>query len=459
MNLKDILPTKKKTKNKESKKDKETASDPKSGKGTDKKSPAHQKPPSTSSNTPGSIYLDTFNKHPKCEDDRKQVTKKCEPQAPQDESDEKKGIKRAKKAGLSGKLAELAETFDTAGKLAAGYKRDKHSVTAFDGNGWMEDHCTGMWFTPTDVHSPDIEKKLNDMLGKLENSRFSLLKKGFDDLKDLAIEKAGDVAIKKAEGFAGRTVLKEGAGAVFGETVVVPIAMGIWTIADAMSTAKELAELAGSHGKAAYDALMNIKNIGDKTQEILEAYKTEPHRAHADAMSLMAQIDPCLRARKCLLVPYKNTDGEGKLTKAVSQAKHGNGCCPGQTGHHILPDAMVDGAGCPGYDYDNAPTICLEGTKNGFKHGSHGMAHGALSASIKNYKRDTGKNTLSYEEAKKQGIAAVRAAGAAQCDPQCLEAQLDAHYKGCVGKELNADAGTGGNRSKSTTGNTKEKKK
>jgi hypothetical protein len=180
-------------------------------------------------------------------------------------------------------------------------------------------------------------------------------------------------------------------------------------------------------------------------------------------MSLIAQVDPCLRARKCLLVPYKNAASDGskdeeesakrtaetgkkttvKSSKAKSQAKHGGGCCPGQTGHHILPNAMVEGAGCPGYDYDSAPTMCLEGAKNGPTHGSHGMAHHRLKQAMDRYRALTSKDKLSYEDAKEHAIDAVQRAGAIQCERKCLEAQLDAHYK-CSGKELNADAGNGG---------------
>jgi len=191
--------------------------------------------------------------------------------------------------------------------------------------------------------------------------------------------------------------------------------------------ATELAESAKTKGPAALKAITDIRDIKEKSQAILEDFKKNPHKAHANAMSIMAQLDPCVRARKCMLVPYQNTKGLGdKLTKeisgeegggglkAIAQARHGNGCCPGQTGHHILPDAMVKDADCPGYDYDMAPTVCLEGTKNGKEHGSHGMAHGNLKESIGGYKEKFSKDTISYEiireikhKAGKPGVTAV----------------------------------------------------
>jgi hypothetical protein len=198
----------------------------------------------------------------------------------------------------------------------------------------------------------------------------------------------------------------------------------------------------------------------------MEDFKKNPHKVHANIMSLMAQLDPCVRARKCMLVPYKNTKGIGDKAakeirdseegggglKAIAQARHGNGCCPGQTGHHILPDAMVDPAKCPGYDYDMAPTVCLEGTNNHAGHGSHGMAHGNLKTSIQRYKTRTKKDTIPYADAKKHGLDAIELAGVGHCERACLEAQLDKHYKGCVGKELNADSGSGGAKKAPDTG-------
>ncbi|NHZ81342.1 hypothetical protein F2P44_18975 [Massilia sp. CCM 8695] len=417
----------------------------------------------TSANSPTSIYLDTFNKHPSCADDEKVVKDKCKPEPEQSEEDKKKGKPKPERKGLGGKLATAAKALDDAGKLAAGYKRDPGSKTAFDGNGWMEDHCTGQWISPIHTADPEFEKKLTEMLENIEDKRLRLMLDGFDELVEVAVAKVGPVAQEMATNFLIRAGLKAGVGVLTAETLLGPYLMGAWTATDLVLTAKELAAMAGDKGKAALDALEKTKNIGDKAKDILGSYKKEPHRAHADAMSLMAQLDTCLRARKCLLVPYKNADSDGRTdkeesarrtaasgkkatvtnSKAKSQAKHGHGCCPGQTGHHILPNAMVEGADCPGYDYDNAPTMCLEGANNAALHGSHGMAHNNLKVAMFDYTKKTGKSKLSYADAKKHAIDAVQMAGAIQCKRECLEAQLDAHYK-CDGKELNANAGVGG---------------
>lgn len=430
----------------------------------------------TTTNTPTSIYLDTFTTKKVCNEDEKMVREKCKPEPEHSEDDKKKGKPKPKKKGLAGRLASAAEVFDDAGKLANRYKRDA-SKTAFDGNAWMDDHCTGMWFSPIDTASPEFEKNLQSMMEKLQQNRLKTLIDGFQDLAEIAISKAGPVAQEIATNFMLKTGAKVVAGVVLGETIVAPVVMGMWTIHDLFSTAKKLAALAGGPGQAALEALNQIKNIEEKAKDILNSYKTEPHRAHADAMAVMAQLDSCLRARKCLLIPYKNAASDGtkdeeetakkkenyqketnhdtpaerekKLknmrvvtSKSKSQAKHGLGCCPGQTGHHILPDAMVKNANCPGYKYKEAPTMCLEGAKNAPTHGSHGLAHSNLTKAMATYKAESGP-TISYKDAKKHAIDAVHKAGAIQCSRACLEAQLDAHYN-CAGLELDPNAGGGG---------------
>ena len=392
--------------------------------------------------TPPNVYMDDPNAKKHCASDRKDIEKKCKPEPPQSEEDEKKGVKRRRKGGLSGKLAEAAEGIDGVGKNKANYKRNKSSRTALDGNAWMEDHCSGLWITPCFGYSEEFEKNLTDMMENLKDDSTSMMLNLLGEIKEFALEKAKEEAVDIGTRFAARTALKGVVGILTAETAIGPVLMGAWTVSDILGTAAELAELAGPKGKAAYEAMMNLNDISEKGAKILADYKDNPHKAHADAMTLMARIDPCTRARKCMLPPYKNTDGSP--SKAMAQARHGNGCCPGQTGHHILPDSMVKDAGCPGYDQKEAPVICLEGRNNCAEHGSHGGAHGALKGTMSDYKKDANSDTISYEEAKKQGLDAAQKSGAAHCDRKCLEAQIDAHYKGCKDKQLKATAGTGG---------------
>ncbi|NHZ38473.1 HNH/endonuclease VII fold toxin-2 domain-containing protein [Massilia rubra] len=415
----------------------------------------------TGGNTISSPYLDTFNTKKACKKDLADVVQNCTPH--NDEKDAKTGKAKLKPQGIKQKLSKVTDVIDTLGKKLTGYTRNIDSKTAFDGNGWMEEGCTGAWVTPFaprqkgDQAGIDADKKklaevktsMQDMLKKLENEKMSLLMSSLSSLKAMALAAAKAKAEEIIQRLAVKIVVKAFFGVVLVETVAGPFIMAAWTAHDIVATAAELAALIGPKGEAVSRAMAKILNIKDEAKKILAMYDANPHRAQADAMSLLAQLNPCMRARKCLLIPYKNTTPDGvnvpevEKNKATAQARHGTGCCPGQTGHHIIPNAMMEGVGCAAYEYENAPTICLEGTKNGFEHGSHGLAHKNLSESIKEYKKKNNSNFLDYKEAKKQGIDAVVEAGAFHCNRECLEAQIDSHYKPCEDKMLNANAGTG----------------
>lgn len=416
--------------------------------------------PKTAANTPGTYYIDTPNAKVPCKTERSLIEKKCKPEPAQSEEDKKNNKPRPKRKGLGGAIAEATEKFDEASKGIVDYNRDK-STSATTGNAWMDDHCSGLWVTPNPSlkKSPEIEnikKKLEEVADKLDGGVMSwlgMLKDAVGELADLAREMVSPQIVDDImEEMALKLAAKGVIGGVGGGSIVVPIFMALWTAYDLYSTAKLLAELAGDKGKAALDAFESIWDIGDKVEEILADIKDEPVKAMTNLMTLLAQMDPCIRARKCMLVPYKNTDG---TPKAVAQARHGQGCCPGQTGHHILPNSMTAGR-CPGYDHGDAPVICLEGTTNAPDWGSHGAAHKKLKDKIEDYRADRSEkksspNTINYKDASRLGIEAVREAGARQCDAACLQAQLDAHYNHCknasgVPQDLIPTDGTGGFR-------------
>lgn len=150
----------------------------------------------------------------------------------------------------------------------------------------------------------------------------------------------------------------------------------------------------------------------------------------ADFMSAMAAVNPCIRARKCQLVPFDKTDF------AASQG--GDGCCPGQTGHHLIYDSWMKGAGCGKYKKNTAPTVCVEGTNQ--RNGTHGAIHDLTDGFIKKalggkLMKLNAQGRMSYADAKKAAIAShkIMAPG---CNPLCIEKQLDAYYKeACGGKD------------------------
>lgn len=186
--------------------------------------------------------------------------------------------------------------------------------------------------------------------------------------------------------------------------------------------------------------------LSDKAKE-----KITPSTVLAEMMTAAATANPCIMARRCNLVPYKETEGRTakrvSLTSGKAQAKSGKGCCPGQTGHHVLPGAMFGkgkGNPCKGeYKHSQAPVVCLEGAGN--QVGSHGTAHEGLDETMTVYK-ETGATKISYSDACKQGIAAVRQVNPS-CSEACLQAQLDTHYVEkleCGDADLIPHSGMGG---------------
>jgi len=139
-----------------------------------------------------------------------------------------------------------------------------------------------------------------------------------------------------------------------------------------------------------------------------------------------ASEDPCSAARRCRLVSFNAKPEDGI-----------NGCCPAQTGDHIVPKSSFfvksvdDGtfmagwepnaAGEGGYSINKAPCMCLEG---GSCTGSHGLrhAHHKATAGI-----SPGEHR-SFDEEVKHCAAGAKAV-APQCDQKCIEAQLKQGHK------------------------------
>jgi hypothetical protein len=367
----------------------------------------------TIANTPTNIYFDSASVKKYCDKDFKAIARACKPESNNSNS--------RKKKGLAGTLSKMTDKLDNLGQKASGYVRNR-------GNAWMDDHCSGLWIKPNiKGYDPEQLQALKDAIDKLDAGildKFGMLKDSLDDMFELAKEiLPGDLVEEMAQEFALKTGVKVGIGALGVETVVITAAMWAWAAYDVVDTATKLAELMGDKGKQALNAILGIKDIDERVKEFANDLVTQPAKAHANLMSLLALMDSCLRARKCLLVPYSEQN-----------ANSGDGCCPGQTGHHIIPDAAASAGSCAPYNKNAAPVMCLEGTSNNKGWGTHGNAHARLKVLMKKYREDqtlAGKspNTISYEDMASNGVDAVRSSGAAlQCDKNCLLAQLKAYY-------------------------------
>ncbi|MFK1438025.1 PAAR-like domain-containing protein [Pseudomonas aeruginosa] len=388
---------------------------------------------SNPANTPPNQYISERMPGDACRKDREAIAKKCKEKKAEDA--DKKKAPNARKRSLGKRLGNIASIPDDAAKKAMNYKRQQGGM-----NSWVDDYCDGLWVKPMNGVKAfeEAKKQIDELAEILTMGPMELSAKIFGELLDLAYERMGGwFIVRKAGGLVGRSVLKNLIGGVAGATgvgLVVTGAMAAWTVADVINTAKDIAEALGPEGQEMLDDLMDMEKLKEKAKEKLGKYKESPDKAVADLMSMQAAKSPCLRARKCMLVPYNQTG-------ARKAAKSGKGCCPGQTGHHVIPGAVFKDNSCYTGKHRGAPTLCVEGVNNA--HGSHGASHTALEEKLGRQGFPNG-TPISYGQMRDTAIDAAKDAGAGDCDPKCLQAQLDEYYKGCnegTNKNLRAHSG------------------
>jgi hypothetical protein len=130
--------------------------------------------------------------------------------------------------------------------------------------------------------------------------------------------------------------------------------------------------------------------------------------AKASAYAAKVRQHPCAKARRCKLQPYNKTK-KGK-----------GGCCPGQTGHHLIPKASFKNI--TRYSKGAAPCICVEGASHSV--GTHGMMHQCQSYSAGRMVNPT------LRKVTKAAVGAVKVVfPESGCDPKCLEAQLNNYHQ------------------------------
>lgn len=138
-------------------------------------------------------------------------------------------------------------------------------------------------------------------------------------------------------------------------------------------------------------------------------------RQAADAATDEAEASPCVKAMRCFLRPYKPAEGESS-------------CCAGQTPHHVPPQSMLKGLS--GYKMEHALCVCLEGANQHV--GSHGKNHAALDFVAKKMNVATGPCTV----AQYNQVSAIAVGAQCDCNPDCIQAQLDQSLSNVLDKEV-----------------------
>ena len=311
-------------------------------------------------------------------------------------------------------------------------------------NSWKKEQCKGLlkYKTPDSAEAglEDLKKKLEEYkeLAKnpqkaIEIAKNSLIFPEFNSIGDVLVMGGGKVL-----GLAGCFTSSGG------------------TCADVLNATGAIYQYSKlDKAKLKTDirkAINEAKNKLKETISELEKVKDLSWEEYADLMKVQAEKNKCLKSRKCMLVPF-----DEKKQSWKPEEKKNNGCCSGQTGHHIIPKSWNK---C---SEGKAPVVCTEGTTH--SHGSHGTMHRALNKGLDTYAR---ANNISYLSKNKSNDlykvsnmsiskdTAVKLGAEShqkeypKCDKRCIEAQLQHFYKKCdddmnastIGEGVPPDANT-----------------
>ncbi len=297
---------------------------------------------------------------------------------------------------------------------------------------WKQKNCAGLNITPLSPNS----RSPDDLLSQVESQFKSI---NIDDALTSAMSDLMSELQSMGAMFVGKQVLKK-----------VPVVGWAWqalTIKDDIEAVAHLKDVWTASSSEAERIKNQVSGLSDRLGSIktdLEALKngglSETARTElggkvqnevADLQRTIATLNSCTRARKCLLVPYRQKRPGKKTYEDFSKDKDSiEGCCPGQTKHHLIPSTFMKGSPCgKEYHEEDAPTVCAEGT--GHSHGSHGSMHTGMNV-FGSRKSDSSSN-ISYQDAREAAIKShVDTFPLSLCSPDCLREQLDAYYQNMI---------------------------
>ncbi len=293
---------------------------------------------------------------------------------------------------------------------------------------WKAKNCKFLNFKPSaeglmnfkGLESPtELLSELKDHLGDV-----NILESAISTARDAAI----DLAIEKGVKLGLKVVASK----------LVPVVGWIYsaaTAADDIAQADYYLKMYDGAKAESARILSNVENIKNDISDLIsELDKEVPNLEKvgeklADWQRNAATANECIRARKCMLVPYNDTKGQSGITNVTKKSK---GCCPGQTGHHLIPHAFAKDAGCKNYKEGTAPTVCAEGESHSTG-GSHAAMHTATTEMLLVKDGVLGKaKKMKYADVR-DGVldAHAKTFPFSTCSRGCLKEQLDNYYKKC----------------------------
>jgi hypothetical protein len=273
---------------------------------------------------------------------------------------------------------KAAETKRKKGNAISMFKK-KFGSKLKDFRNWKQEHCRGALLINSCGFDKagDMMDQLNQQVEDLTNFKDSIPKMfeefvdglGAESLSKWADEMVGALVGKGAEKIAYKKV---------------PILGQIDMIYDGVQGIGNLSDFRKTLETTLPQLSNGLADLGNQVQESIDVLKSDVNMLERikngeidkdeflEIQKKQAQRNPCVSARKCNLQPYG---------KDRSLAKE-EGCCPGQTPHHMIPNSMMqipeseagggssalrntkDSSGqanCPEYTHGSAPTVCAEG--------------------------------------------------------------------------------------------------
>lgn len=368
---------------------------------------------SNPANTGYWVYKDGLFDRNKCKDERAKVERKC------DISKDRKRIKN----------------------------RRNNRRSDEEPSNWKEAHCDGLNVKPDPGNlsqlTEDIQSTLNDYTELFEN--------GLDIVEQYVYEAIEDFAVKQGI----KLVARSAVGAF------IPIAGWVFAAGSAAWTASELASFR-TEMMELYEDFMQLRegfdellqgDTGNTIRKLNDAVENGEvpdvsSKELADLMHAWAEMNPCIRAKRCQLQAKQPTNRKTQSTLRANRSGRSSGpriegCCPGQTGHHVIPNSwMVGFSACPEYTEASGLSICVEGTSHSLG-GSHQLMHDSLDidmerAGLIRLKNEaTGesrallKETISLDDAIDLAAKSIRRSfRASGCSLACLKDQMEDYYDG-----------------------------
>ncbi len=267
-----------------------------------KPSPSHSGG-ATNPNTPVFPYLSKAQKRGSCDKEQDAIKKNCD-----EKTGKQKSAQAPDKLSNTKSLGAFAEKvkgavvkLDDGAKKLYGYNAE----TQNNANQWVGEHCSGLWVKPGGGLDPTNISRFKDQLEAIKQDYLNDASGLAQKMGWSIVQKVEDRAaaygqqVLEEEGAAAVSLLVPGVGEVVEAGTQVWVALtGVW---NAVSTAYSVAKFAVTEGPKIIAQIKDLIAQADSIKKLLNS-DTSMFDVMADMMAGIAELNPCVKARKCSLV-------------------------------------------------------------------------------------------------------------------------------------------------------------